>query len=33
MTNVKFDRLEQYKDIESLNFYKVKTEAGVSTKR
>ncbi|MGF1777737.1 glycoside hydrolase family 13 protein [Vibrio nomapromontoriensis] len=30
MTNVKFDRLEQYKDIESLNFYKVKTDAGVS---
>ncbi|MGR5220393.1 glycoside hydrolase family 13 protein [Vibrio parahaemolyticus] len=30
MTNVKFDRLEQYQDIESLNFYKVKTEAGVS---
>lgn len=30
MTNVQFDRLEQYQDIESLNFYKVKTEAGVS---
>jgi oligo-1,6-glucosidase len=30
MTNVKFERLEQYKDIESLNFYKVKTQAGVS---
>lgn len=30
MTNVKFERLEQYKDIESLNFYKVKTESGVS---
>jgi oligo-1,6-glucosidase len=30
MTNVRFERLEQYKDIESLNFYKVKTESGVS---
>ncbi|MGF1775000.1 alpha-glucosidase [Vibrio wakamikoensis] len=30
MTNVKFERLEQYKDIESLNFYKVRTQAGVS---
>jgi oligo-1,6-glucosidase len=30
MTNVKFEHLEQYKDIESLNFYKVKTQAGVS---
>ncbi len=30
MTNVKFDHLEQYKDIETLNFYKVRTEAGVS---
>ncbi|GMQ48309.1 glycoside hydrolase family 13 protein [Vibrio sp. 10N] len=30
MTNVKFEHLDQYKDIESLNFYKVKTEAGVS---
>ncbi|USE03180.1 alpha-glucosidase [Vibrio sp. SCSIO 43133] len=30
MTNVKFDNLEQYKDIETLNFYKVRTEAGVS---
>lgn len=30
MTNVAFDSLEQYKDIETLNFYKVKTESGVS---
>ncbi|MGR5307832.1 glycoside hydrolase family 13 protein [Vibrio mediterranei] len=30
MTNVKFDNLEQYRDIETLNFYKVRTEAGVS---
>lgn len=30
MTNVTFDSLEQYKDIETLNFYKVKTESGVS---
>ncbi len=30
MTNANFDRLEQYKDIESLNFYKVKTGSGVS---
>lgn len=30
MTNVAFDSLEQYKDIETLNFYRVKTESGVS---
>lgn len=30
MTNVAFDTIEQYKDIETLNFYKVKTESGVS---
>ncbi|HFQ4904441.1 TPA: alpha-glucosidase [Vibrio vulnificus] len=30
MTNVAFESLEQYKDIETLNFYKVKTESGVS---
>ncbi|MFA0087707.1 alpha-glucosidase [Vibrio sp. 10N.261.51.F12] len=30
MTNVKFNSLDQYRDIESLNFYKVKTESGVS---
>ncbi|MDN3695761.1 alpha-glucosidase [Vibrio cortegadensis] len=30
MTNVAFETLEQYKDIETLNFYKVKTESGVS---
>ncbi len=30
MTNVQFDSLDQYKDIETLNFYKVKTEAGVT---
>ncbi|QFT11721.1 alpha-glucosidase [Vibrio sp. THAF190c] len=30
MTNVAFDTLEQYKDIETHNFYKVKTEAGVT---
>lgn len=30
MTNVAFDTLEEYKDIETLNFYKVKTESGVS---
>jgi len=30
MTNVKFDTLDAYRDIETLNFYQVKTEAGVS---
>lgn len=30
MTNVAFDTIEQYKDIETLNFYTVKTESGVS---
>ncbi|OCH27556.1 glucohydrolase [Aliivibrio fischeri] len=30
MTNVAFDMLEEYKDIETLNFYRVKTESGVS---
>jgi oligo-1,6-glucosidase len=30
MTNVKFDSLKQYKDIETLNFYDVKTSSGVS---
>ncbi|MGF1905638.1 glycoside hydrolase family 13 protein [Aliivibrio salmonicida] len=30
MTNVAFDTLEEYKDIETLNFYKVRTESGVS---
>ncbi|MEZ9624467.1 glycoside hydrolase family 13 protein [Aliivibrio fischeri] len=30
MTNVAFDTLEEYKDIETLNFYRVKTESGVS---
>ena len=30
MTNVAFDAIDQYKDIETLNFYKVKTESGVS---
>ncbi|WP_394134672.1 glycoside hydrolase family 13 protein [Aliivibrio fischeri] len=30
MTNVAFDTLEEYKDIETLNFYQVKTESGVS---
>ena len=30
MTNVQFDTLEQYKDIETLNFYKMKTAAGMS---
>ncbi|KLN63421.1 glycoside hydrolase family 13 protein [Vibrio sp. VPAP30] len=30
MTNVAFETIEQYKDIETLNFYKVKTESGVS---
>ncbi|MCG9647908.1 alpha-glucosidase [Vibrio brasiliensis] len=30
MTNVAFESIEQYKDIETLNFYKVKTESGVS---
>ncbi|MBB1313057.1 alpha-glucosidase [Aliivibrio sp. SR45-2] len=30
MTNVAFDTLEEYKDIETLNFYKVKTESGVN---
>ncbi|MUK61577.1 alpha,alpha-phosphotrehalase [Aliivibrio fischeri] len=30
MTNVAFDTLAEYKDIETLNFYRVKTESGVS---
>ncbi|MEZ9130561.1 glucohydrolase [Vibrio breoganii] len=30
MTNVKFDSLEQYRDIETLNFYDVKITSGVS---
>ncbi|WP_122032732.1 alpha-glucosidase [Aliivibrio sp. EL58] len=30
MTNVAFDTLDEYKDIETLNFYKVKTGSGVS---
>ena len=30
MTNVAFESIEQYQDIETLNFYKVKTESGVS---
>lgn len=30
MTNVAFDSLDQYKDIETHNFYKVKTESGVT---
>lgn len=30
MTNVAFDSLEQYRDIETLNFYKMKTESGTS---
>ncbi|CAK2018659.1 Oligo-1,6-glucosidase [Vibrio crassostreae] len=30
MTNVAFDNLEQYKDIETHNFYKVKTESGIT---
>ncbi|MGR5092259.1 glycoside hydrolase family 13 protein [Vibrio maritimus] len=30
MTNANFEHLEQYRDIESLNFYKVKTDSGVS---
>lgn len=30
MTNVAFDSLDQYRDIETLNFYRVKTESGVS---
>lgn len=30
MTNVAFNTLEEYKDIETLNFYKVKTGSGVS---
>lgn len=30
MTNVAFDTLKEYKDIETLNFYKVKTGSGVS---
>ncbi|GAM59044.1 glucan 1,6-alpha-glucosidase [Vibrio ishigakensis] len=30
MTNVKFDTLDDYRDIETLNFYDVKTSAGVS---
>ncbi|EII3092163.1 alpha,alpha-phosphotrehalase [Vibrio cholerae] len=30
MTNVAFDSLDQYRDIETLNFYKVKTQSGIS---
>ena len=30
MTNVAFERLEDYQDIETMNFYRVKTAAGVS---
>ena len=30
MTNVEFHSLDEYQDIETLNFYKVRTEAGVS---
>ncbi len=30
MTNVAFETLDDYRDIETLNFYKVKTESGVS---
>ncbi|KYN90757.1 glucohydrolase [Vibrio cidicii] len=30
MTNVAFDSLQKYKDIETLNFYQVKTQSGVS---
>ncbi|MDC5805016.1 alpha-glucosidase [Vibrio europaeus] len=30
MTNVAFENIEQYKDIETVNFYKMKTESGVS---
>ncbi|MCF7485332.1 alpha-glucosidase [Vibrio sp. A2-1] len=30
MTNVAFDNLDQYKDIETHNFYKVKTESGIT---
>ncbi|WED24979.1 alpha-glucosidase [Vibrio sp. JC009] len=30
MTNVPFERLDQYRDIETLNFYKERTESGVS---
>ncbi len=30
MTNVAFDSLDDYQDIETLNFYRVKTESGVS---
>lgn len=30
MTNVHFDSLDQYRDVETLNFYKERTESGVS---
>lgn len=30
MTNVQFDSIDDYKDIETLNFYKVRTESGIS---
>ncbi|MGF1753622.1 alpha-glucosidase [Vibrio makurazakiensis] len=30
MTNVRFETLSEYKDIETLNFYQVKTESGVT---
>jgi len=32
MTNVKFESIEQYKDLETLNMYKEKIEQGVSSK-
>ena len=33
MTNVKFESIEQYKDLETLNMYKEKLEQGISTKQ
>lgn len=30
MTNVAFENLDQYRDIETLNFYQVKTQSGIS---
>lgn len=33
MTNVKFESIEQYKDLETLNMYKEKTEQGVDPKQ
>ena len=33
MTNPKFESIEQYRDVESLNIYDIKREEGLSKKR